>query len=110
MSYNDLMQQVSLNLDTHQVFKLLQKKGFSEEQAEGVIATIQEVTLSGVATKQDISEVRSEIIEVRNELKQDISDLRQDISDRENKYLAFLMAHTIAIIGVMVALQFIPIQ
>jgi len=42
--------------------------------------------------------------------KQDISDLRQDISDRENKYLAFLMAHTIAIIGVMVALQFIPIQ
>jgi len=86
------MQQVSLNLDTHKVFKLLQKKGFSEEQAEGVIATIQEVTLSGVATKQDIS------------------DLRQDISDRENKYLAFLMAHTIAIIGVMVALQFIPIQ
>lgn len=79
--------------------------------------TIQEVTLSGVATKQDITEVRSELIEVRNDLKQDIADvrseisnLRQDISDRENKYLAFLMAHTIAIIGVMVALQFIPIQ
>ena len=43
-----------LNLDTHKVVKLLQERGYSQESAEGFIEAVQEIALTGVATKQDV--------------------------------------------------------
>ncbi len=74
-----------MNLDTYKIVKLLQGKGYSEK-AEGFIEAIQEITLSGVATKQDIA------------------DLRQAIADLKNDTLKFLIVQTITVVGVMVAL------
>lgn len=75
-----------MNLDTYKIVKLLQGKGYSEKEAEGFIEAIQEITLSGVATKQDIA------------------DLRQAIADLKNDTLKFLIVQTITVVGVMVAL------
>ena len=57
------------------------------------IEAIQEITLSGVATKQDISD-----------LKQDVSDLKQTIVTLENKVLKFLIGHAVVMVTVMVSL------
>jgi len=84
------MEFATLHLDTHKVVKLLQGKGYTEEEAEGFIAAIQEITLSGVATKQYLQQVRD--------------DLKQDIQDMKTEMLKFQVIQTIAIIGVMVAL------
>ncbi|MEK7253285.1 MAG: coiled-coil domain-containing protein [Bacteroidota bacterium] len=84
------MELATLHLDTYKVVKLLQEKGYTEAQAEGFIKAIQEITLSGVATKQDLQDVK-------DELKSEISSLRTDM-------LKILMVHTVTIIGVMVAL------
>ncbi len=86
-----------LHMDTYKVVQLLQAKGYTKDEAEGFIAAIQEITLSGVATKQDITEVKGEISSLRIELKEEISDLRNDT-------LKFLMIQSIALVGVMVAL------
>ncbi len=75
----------TLNLNTHKVVKLLQDKGYSEEQAEGFIEVIEEITLTGVATKQDLhllrDELKADIIELRKELKADIIGLRNELKD-----------------------------
>jgi hypothetical protein len=52
-------------LDTHEVVKTLKAAGFSEEQAEAVTRIVrdsQNVDLSGLATKGDLSEAKVEII------------------------------------------------
>lgn len=95
------MELATLHLDTYKVVKLLQTKGYTEAEAEGFIQAIQEITLSGVATKSDLIETRidlkQEIIDLRSELKQEINDLRNDM-------LKFQVVQTIAIIGTMVTL------
>lgn len=83
------MELATLNLDTYKVVKLLQSKGYTEEQAEGFISTLQDITLSGVATKQDIRDVRSEIQKVKVEI---------------NNLLKFQIIQTLTIVGVMIAL------
>lgn len=94
------MELATLNLDTYKIVKLLQTKGYSEEQAEGIVTTLQDITLSGVATKQDINDVRIEINDLRNELKEDIQDVRKEISN----LLKFQVIQTLTIVGVMIAL------
>lgn len=87
------MELATLHLDTYKVVQLLQSKGYTKKEAEGFIEAIQEITLSGVATKQDISD-----------LKQDISDLKQTIVTLENKVLKFLIGHAVVMVTVMVSL------
>ena len=105
------MELATLNLDTYKVIKLLQEKGYTKKAAEGFIAAIQEITLSGVATKQDIQDVRGEIQHVKECLKAEIQEVRNEVKDLEIKImkalsdnLRFQLLQTIAIIGVMVAL------
>lgn len=90
MAYNKEMELATLHLDTYKVVKLLQEKGYTEKEAEGFIAAIQEITLSGVATKQDLQNVRNE--------------LKQEISDVKNEMLKFQVIQTITLVGVMIAL------
>ena len=52
---------VSLLFDTHKAVKDLQEAGFDEAQAEAVVGTLGAAIVGDVATKQDISELRSDI-------------------------------------------------
>ena len=87
------MELVTLHMDTYKVVKLLREKGYTKEEAEGFIEAIQEITLSGVATKQDIVDVKNEIQDLRNEIHKFKSDM-----------IKFQLIQTITIIGVMIAL------
>lgn len=82
------MELATLHLDTNKVFKLLQEKGYTEEEAEGFIAAVQEITLPGVATKHDIQSLKDEFQDLKDEFqdlklatKQDIQNLKQEIQD-----------------------------
>src|SRR5439155_21493025 len=68
-------------IDTLKVAKRLRDAGFTEPQAEAVIAAVQEGTESAdLATKQDL---RAEIADLRNELKAEIADLRSELRQAE---------------------------
>ncbi len=128
------MDLATLHFDTYKVVKLLQEKGYSEKEAEGFILAIQEVTLSGVATKQGLQDVKEglgkeiqdvkeslgreiqdvkdglgrEIQGVKDELKTEINGFRNEvmgeIAQLKNETLKVLMVHSITIVGVVVAL------
>ena len=67
-------------IDTLKVARRLREAGFSEPQAEAVVAAVQEATVSGdLATKADVGAVRTELAEVRAELKADIAELRAEL-------------------------------
>ena len=51
----------ALLFDTHKAVKDLQEAGFDEAQAEAVVATVGTAIVGNVATKQDISDLRSEM-------------------------------------------------
>lgn len=84
------MELATLNLDTYKVVKLLQEKGYTQEQAEGFITAVQDITLSGVATKQDIQDIRGEI-----------QDLRNEMSDMKSELIKLIYINTITTIGVL---------
>lgn len=116
------MEFATLHLDTYKVVKLLQSKGYTKKEAEGFIEAIQEITLSGVATKQDVADLKEDIAEHKAATKQDIADLRAEMADLRTdvsnvrtelkedmaKYasdnLRFQLIQTTALIAVMVAL------
>src|SRR5262249_17845593 len=71
-------------IDTLKVAKRLRAAGFTEPQAEAVIAAVQEGTeQSDPATKADLAELRTElkaeITELRTELKTEITELRTEL-------------------------------
>ena len=43
----------TLTVDTHKVITILQEKGYSKEQAEGLLEAARQVDLSELATKAD---------------------------------------------------------
>lgn len=91
------MEFATLHLDTYKVVKLLQEKGYTEAEAEGFIQAVQEITLSGVATKQDVSELRQFITDTKYELEEKIAKVASDA-------LKFQLVQTITIVAVMLAL------
>jgi DNA-binding transcriptional MerR regulator len=68
---------LQMAIDTLKVAKRLREAGFTEPQAEAVIAAVQEGTeAADLATKFDIGDLRAELAELRAELKAEIADLR----------------------------------
>ena len=69
--------------DTLAAVRNLEKAGMGTSQAEAVTETIRIAVFQGVATKEDIGELRAEsrtdIGEVRTELKTDIAELRTEL-------------------------------
>ena len=57
--------------DTHRLMTHLTQKGFSTQQAEALIEAVQEIDLSEVATKQDVTLIKHELekLELRLTLK-----------------------------------------
>ena len=52
----------ALFFDTHKAVKELQEAGFDEGQAEALVATVGTAMVGNVATKQDISDLRSDLL------------------------------------------------
>lgn len=74
----------ALAIDTLKFAKRLREAGFSDPQAEAVVATVQEASAGAdLATRSDLAELRSgirlEIAELRAELKAEIAELRADL-------------------------------
>ena len=80
------MNQMSVaTFDTLAAVRNLEKAGMGTSQAEAVTETIRIAVFQGVATKEDIGELRTEsrtdIGELRTELKTDIADVRTEIAE-----------------------------
>jgi DNA-binding transcriptional MerR regulator len=77
-----------MTIDTLKVAKRLREAGFTEPQAEAVIAAVQDGTEGAeLATKNDLNEVhtglRAEIAELRAELKAEIASLHSELRQSE---------------------------
>lgn len=98
----------TLHFDTYKVVNLLKERGFTKKQAEGIMEAVQEVTISGVATKADVHDLevglRAEIHRVEAKINKVEATLRDEIRKSANDNLKFQIIQTIAIVGVMVAL------
>jgi hypothetical protein len=46
----------TLVIDTYKIITCLQQKGFTKDQAEALVSAAQEINLSGLATKEYVSE------------------------------------------------------
>lgn len=44
----------TITLDTHKFVQLLEKKGFTREQAEGLVEAVKEIDASELVTKKDL--------------------------------------------------------
>ena len=64
-------------MDTLEIVNILERKKFNHDEAIKLAEAIN--GKSGLATKEDISEVKAEISEVKAELKEDISEVKRDI-------------------------------
>ena len=103
-------------IDTLKVAKRLREAGFTEPQAEAVVAAVQEGTEGAdLATKADIAGVRTEIAALRTELKAEIREaelrleakieaIKADILNRIfGLILGTLVVNIVAIVGAMFA-------
>lgn len=103
-----MQQLVEIKFDSHSKYKALLAKGFSEQQAEGIVEVFSEITLPNAATRADIIELRQDItlvrqavekveLTLRSEFKQDLSNLRKDLINQ-------IYLNTFAIIGAVAAI------
>ena len=103
-----------MTIDTLKVAKRLREAGFSEPQAEAVVAAVQEGTAGAdLATKADLAELRSELkaeireVELRLEAKieavrSDIMAVKADILNRVfGMILGTLVVNIVALVGAM---------
>jgi hypothetical protein len=92
-------------IDTLKVAKRLREAGFTEPQAEAVIAAVQEGTAGAdLATKIDIAELRTEIREAELRLEAKIEGIKADILSRVfGLILGTLVVNIVAIVGAMFA-------
>ncbi len=70
---------MSTLFDTLRVTKDLQSSGFDTRQSEGIVAALESSLESAVATKADVTAVRSEITQQKTELKADNGALRTEV-------------------------------
>jgi phosphopantetheine adenylyltransferase len=68
--------------DTHKYIKSLQETGFNEQQAEILVKSLLEsrdFDLSILATREQISEVKTEIAQLDSKLSKEISEVKSDL-------------------------------
>lgn len=58
----------TLKIDTHDFIKHLMQSGIPEEHAEAIAGGLSKVDLEGVATREDIQEIRQRLAELKTEL------------------------------------------
>ena len=70
--------------DTHKYIKSLQETGFNEQQAKILVKSLLEsrdFDLSILATREQISEVKTEIAQLDSKLSKEISATREQVSE-----------------------------
>ena len=92
-------------IDTLKVAKRLREAGFTEPQAEAVIAAVQEGTEGAeLATKTDIALLRTEFREAELRLEAKLEAVKADILNRVfGLILGTLVVNIVAIVGAMFA-------
>ena len=80
------MNQMSVaTFDTLAAVRNLEKAGMGTSQAEAVTETIRVAVFQGVATKEDLAELRAatreDLAELRGELKADIGEVKAEIAE-----------------------------
>ena len=92
-------------IDTLKVAKRLREAGFTEPQAEAVIAAVQEGTEGAeLATKADIALLRTEFREAELRLEAKLEAMKADILNRASGLiLSTLVVNIVAIVGAMFA-------
>lgn len=58
----------TLVIDTLKISNLLQKNGYTKEQASGFFSALQEINLHEIATKSDIQEIETKIEASKNDI------------------------------------------
>lgn len=107
-----------INLGTHGNYKALIAKGFSENQAEGIIE-VMSTSEGSYATKADLresslrletkidksrAELKEEMGELRTESRQDIARLETRIADTKAELMKFMTIQAIGIVGLTVTI------
>ncbi len=69
----------ALTLDTLAVAQILRKRGFTEDQATGVVEAFREIDASSLATKADLREVEVRIERVEAKIEASAANLKVDI-------------------------------
>jgi hypothetical protein len=105
-------------LDTHQTVKDLTAAGFTDSQAEALAYALrqsQQIDLSGLATKSDLSELRAatksdlselktDITELRATTKSDLAEVRREMAEMKAELIKWMIGMTFAGGGAVVAL------
>ena len=86
----------TLVIDTYRISQKLQSKGYTKDQAEGFIETLQDLDLESFATKEDIRSIKA-----------DIDLLKGEMREMELRLKLHLGAMIFALGGVLVAVKFL---
>lgn len=91
----------ALTIDTLAVAQILRKRGFTEEQATGVVEAFREIDASLLATKGDIRDVEAKIDRVEAKIETSAANLKVDI-------LRWLVVTQVALAGfIFAAIKFV---
>jgi len=110
---------MDMSADAIKVYKILTGKNFSDTEAIDIIRYMDSAQKEGLATSEDMTELRSDLkqdmTELRSDLKQDMTELRSDlkkdisrldlkISDVRSELIKWTGGMLVAQAGVIVAL------
>ncbi len=99
------MTEEALAFDTHATVKRLVKHGFSDKQAEGIVAIQVELINSQLATKKDVDTLHKSISALRQETKKDIKSQRletqRDLAATAEKTIQWVAGFAVTIIAVL---------
>ena len=98
------METVNITLDSHEKYKQLLAKGFTEEQAEGIVGLFSEISLPNVATKHDVAILKGDIQNIRDQIKDSENSLRQEMKDLETRLTKLIFVNTFTTIAIIAAL------
>lgn len=102
------MQTVNITFDSHDKYKALLGKGFTEEQAEGIIGIFSEITLPNAATRDDIKDVKDEIRNLETNTKESIKELeastKTEIQKLKAEIFRFILVNNVGLAGLILAI------
>ena len=85
--------------DTHAAVTALREAGFDERQAEGVVATVRDAVVEGVATRADVGRLESQMA-----TKADLAEVKAGLASLETRVTVRLYGGLFAVVAAVVAL------
>lgn len=95
--------------DTHRSIKQLVSTGFTEQQAEAIVATIGNIDYTVVATKFDLAEFKEAITGEVSDIKGGIAEFRASVDKKIDGlkiwFLGAMLTQTLALVAFILAVQ-----